>query len=203
MPSDLVILFRARGTEVDRDGLMKPPEVPMKSHGFGDEPAGGGPSLGCVWVCRSPTEDGRRGGRTWWARGPTHGTQTFPSHLRSRGGAHQSGDRCGHKLPGAIRRPGHGEAQPVLRRQDGGGGVAQRGAHLIDRGEWTPPKARELAARLAQQRSITLREWARRSIEGKRLRGGTRNRYERALEKRILPELGDIPLKDLTRLDVP
>lgn len=73
---------------------------------------------------------------------------------------------------------------------------------LIDRGEWTPPKARELAARIAQQRSITLREWARRSIEGKRLRGGTRRRYETALEKRILPELGDIPLKDLTRLDV-
>ncbi|WP_423465011.1 site-specific integrase [Promicromonospora sp. MS192] len=73
---------------------------------------------------------------------------------------------------------------------------------LIDRGEWTPPKARELAARIAEQRSITLREWARRSIEGKRLRGGTRRRYDTALEKRILPELGDIPLKDLTRLDV-
>ena len=41
---------------------------------------------------------------------------------------------------------------------------------LIDRGEWTPPKVRELKARLEQQRSITLREWARRSIEGKRLR---------------------------------
>ncbi|WP_158281158.1 tyrosine recombinase XerC [Promicromonospora sp. AC04] len=73
---------------------------------------------------------------------------------------------------------------------------------VIDRGEWKPPKARELEARLAQQRSITLREWARRSIEGKRLRNGTRNRYETALEKRILPELGDIPLKDLTRFDV-
>jgi len=37
---------------------------------------------------------------------------------------------------------------------------------LIDRGEWKPPKVRELEARLAEQRAVTLREWAYRSIEG-------------------------------------
>lgn len=73
---------------------------------------------------------------------------------------------------------------------------------LIDRGEWKPPKVRGLEARLAEQRSVTLREWAYRSIEGKTLRPGTLYRYKTALEKRILPVLGDIPLKDLTRLDV-
>lgn len=35
-----------------------------------------------------------------------------------------------------------------------------------DRGEWKPRKVRELEARLAEQRAITLREWAYRSIEG-------------------------------------
>jgi hypothetical protein len=41
---------------------------------------------------------------------------------------------------------------------------------LIDRGEWKPPKVREMEARLAQQRAITLREWAERSVANKRLR---------------------------------
>lgn len=73
---------------------------------------------------------------------------------------------------------------------------------LIDRGEWKPPARREQEQRLAQARAITLRDWAYRSIEGKSLRDSTRYRYTRALEKRILPVLGEIPLKDLTRLDV-
>lgn len=73
---------------------------------------------------------------------------------------------------------------------------------LIDRGEWKSPTRREQEARLAEARAITLRDWAQRSIAGKTLRDGTRYRYEKALEKRILPVLGDIPLKDLTRLDI-
>jgi hypothetical protein len=73
---------------------------------------------------------------------------------------------------------------------------------LIDRGEWKPPKVREREERLARQRAITLAEWAERSVANKKLRPSTRSRYERALEQRILPELGEIPLNDLTRLDV-
>jgi integrase len=73
---------------------------------------------------------------------------------------------------------------------------------LIDRGGWKPPKVREREERLARQRAITLAEWAERSVANKKLRPSTRNRYEQALEQRILPELGDIPLNDLTRLDV-
>jgi hypothetical protein len=33
MPLDLLILFRVSGPEVDRDGLVEPPEVPLESHG--------------------------------------------------------------------------------------------------------------------------------------------------------------------------
>jgi integrase len=73
---------------------------------------------------------------------------------------------------------------------------------LIDRGEWKPPKAREREERLAQQRAITVAEWAERSVANKKLRPSTRSRYERALKQRILPELGQIPLADLSRLDV-
>lgn len=68
---------------------------------------------------------------------------------------------------------------------------------LIDRGEWKPPKVRERKERLAQQRAITLAEWAERAVANKKLRPSTRNRYERALEQRILPVLGDIPLSDM------
>jgi integrase len=73
---------------------------------------------------------------------------------------------------------------------------------LIDRGEWTPPKAREAAARAQSLQTITLREWAERSMVNKRLRTSTRDRYRRMLDKRILPVLGDIPLSALSRLDV-
>lgn len=73
---------------------------------------------------------------------------------------------------------------------------------LIDRGEWTPPEVREREERLARQRAITLAEWAERSVANKKLRPSTRDRYKRALAQRILPELGDIPLNDLSRLDV-
>ncbi|MFP3713882.1 hypothetical protein [Puerhibacterium sp. TATVAM-FAB25] len=57
-------------------------------------------------------------------------------------------------------------------------------------------------ARQARGRALTLAEWARRSVDGKTLRPSTRYRYERVLATRILPELGDIPLAQLTRLDV-
>jgi integrase len=73
---------------------------------------------------------------------------------------------------------------------------------VIDRGEWKPPKVREREARLAEQRAITLAEWAERSVANKKLRPSTRTRYTRALKQRILPELGHIPLAELTRLDV-
>lgn len=73
---------------------------------------------------------------------------------------------------------------------------------LIDRGQWSPPKAREAAARARTLTAMTLRDWAERSMANKRLRGTTKDRYRRMLDNRILPELGDIPLTELTRLDV-
>ncbi len=53
-----------------------------------------------------------------------------------------------------------------------------------------------------QARAITLGEWAQRSIDSKKLRPSTRYRYQRNLDKRIMPELGHIPLTHLTRLDI-
>ncbi|WP_447925497.1 site-specific integrase [Georgenia muralis] len=73
---------------------------------------------------------------------------------------------------------------------------------LIDRDLWTPPRDRERRARLAAQRGITFAEWAERSIAGKQLRPSTRYRYEQTLRRRVLPDLGDIPLRDLSRLDI-
>ncbi|WP_454856268.1 tyrosine-type recombinase/integrase [Promicromonospora soli] len=73
---------------------------------------------------------------------------------------------------------------------------------LIDRGEWTPPKVREAAARARSLQAITLRDWAERSMVNKTLRTSTRDRYRRMLEKRILPALGDITLTALTRMDI-
>ncbi len=73
---------------------------------------------------------------------------------------------------------------------------------LIERDDWTPPRVREAEARRARGRALTLAEWARRSVDGKTLRPSTRYRYERILATRILPELGDVPLAQLTRLDV-
>lgn len=73
---------------------------------------------------------------------------------------------------------------------------------LIDRDQWTPPRERERQARLEAQREITFAEWAERSITGKQLRPSTIYRYERTLRKRVLPDLGHIPLRDPTRLDV-
>ncbi|MFD1506770.1 tyrosine recombinase XerC [Georgenia yuyongxinii] len=73
---------------------------------------------------------------------------------------------------------------------------------LIDRDLWTPPRERARRARLDAQRGITFAEWAERSIAGRPLRASTRYRYEGTLRKRILPELGDIPLRELSRLDV-
>lgn len=109
------------------------------------------------------------GGRTWWARVPTHGAQTFPSHLRSPGGAQSP---VTGKVT-SVRARYVGPDTEKHTRSFGDKMTAEAGLNderiLVDRGEWTPPKVRELEARLAQQRSITLREWARRSIEGKRL----------------------------------
>ena len=73
---------------------------------------------------------------------------------------------------------------------------------LIERGQWKSPRVREAEARQAQARAITVSEWARRSIDGKKLRPSTRYRYEYNLRKWIAPGLGDIPLAQLTRLDV-
>lgn len=73
---------------------------------------------------------------------------------------------------------------------------------LIDRDEWRPPKVREREAQLEVQRSLTFGEWARRSITNKKLRPSTLYRYEYNLRVRLLPELGEIPLAELTRLDV-
>jgi hypothetical protein len=73
---------------------------------------------------------------------------------------------------------------------------------LIDRGEWTPPKVREAAARARSLQAVTLRDWAERSMVNKRLRTSTRDRYRRMLGKRILLVLGDIPLAAITRMDV-
>lgn len=69
---------------------------------------------------------------------------------------------------------------------------------LIERSEWAPPKARTAAK---YSKGVTLAEFApgwlatHRRKDGEPLKARTREHYEALLSRRILPELGDLPLR--------
>src|SRR5829696_25204 len=67
----------------------------------------------------------------------------------------------------------------------------------IDAGTWTSPASRNQAVQVA-----TLRTYAAAWLADRPLKPSTRDLYSRLLEQRILPILGDVPLKDFTPLTV-
>ena len=70
---------------------------------------------------------------------------------------------------------------------------------LIDHGTWTPPAER---AKAATRSSIRLGDFAEDALAGRRLEPTTRANYRRLLETRIIPQLGDRPVRDITADDL-
>lgn len=75
---------------------------------------------------------------------------------------------------------------------------------LIDREEWTPPKARQAAEakRQAQAAFNTVAGFAARYLAERGLRPGTARGYRQLLATRILPYFGDMPLMSVTLSDI-
>jgi integrase len=75
---------------------------------------------------------------------------------------------------------------------------------LIDRDAWTPPAARKAAAERRQQEAAvnTVRAYADRYLAERPLRPNTAHNYRALLASRILPVLGDLPLKSVTLAEV-
>ncbi len=71
---------------------------------------------------------------------------------------------------------------------------------LIDRDEWTPPKARRVAeARREREQALsTVKAFAERYVAERGLRPTTVRSYEALLAHRILPYFGAMPLRDVT-----
>src|SRR5688500_13972567 len=75
---------------------------------------------------------------------------------------------------------------------------------LIDRDEWTPPKARKVAeARRAREQAMsTVSAFAKRYLAERGLRPTTARGYESLLDRRILPYFGEMPLRDVTLSEI-
>lgn len=68
---------------------------------------------------------------------------------------------------------------------------------LIDAGKWSPPKVRASVSR-----AETLRAYAEPWLTARDLKPRTRDLYRRLLDQKILPQLGDMPLKAISPLTV-
>ena len=75
---------------------------------------------------------------------------------------------------------------------------------LIDRDEWTPPRARKVAeARRAREQALnTVKMYAERYVAERGLRPTTVRNYEALLANRILPYFGAMPLRDVTLSEI-
>lgn len=75
---------------------------------------------------------------------------------------------------------------------------------LIDRDEWTPPKARKVAeARREREQALnTVEVYAERYVAERGLRPTTVRNYEALLANRILPYFGATPLRDVTLSEI-
>ncbi len=75
---------------------------------------------------------------------------------------------------------------------------------LIDRDTWSPPAVRKAAAEKREQEAAvnTLRAYADRYLSERPLRPNTAHNYRALLTSRILPVLGDLPLKAVTLAEV-
>ena len=67
----------------------------------------------------------------------------------------------------------------------------------IDAGTWSPPASRNRTGQVA-----TLRTYAAAWLADRPVKPSTRDLYGRLLDQKILPALGDVPLKDITPLTV-
>lgn len=75
---------------------------------------------------------------------------------------------------------------------------------LIDRDEWTPPKARKVAEarREREQAMSTVKAFAERYVAERGLRPTTVRSYESLLAHRILPYFGAMPLREVTLSEI-
>ena len=75
---------------------------------------------------------------------------------------------------------------------------------LIDREEWTPPTARQVAEakRQAAARANTVTAFAERYLAERGLRPTTVSGYRQLLATRILPYFGEMPLRDVTLSEI-
>src|SRR5690349_13657082 len=75
---------------------------------------------------------------------------------------------------------------------------------LIDRDEWTSPKARQEAAerRLREAAFNTLPAFAQRYLNERGLRPNTVRGYRALLKSQILPYFGEMPLHDVTLSEI-
>lgn len=75
---------------------------------------------------------------------------------------------------------------------------------LVDRDEWTPPLARQLAAerREREYAANTVGRFAERYLVERSLRPTTATGYRSLLASRILPYFGDMPLRDVTLSEI-
>jgi len=95
-----------------------------------------------------------------------------------------SGDVIRHAAPSTFDNAGHAEAWLADERR------------LISSGGWTPPSARKAGTRAALTLGAFSDAWLKgRTVRGRALADRTREHYQQLLDKRILPTLGDIPLR--------
>lgn len=75
---------------------------------------------------------------------------------------------------------------------------------LIDRDEWTPPKARQEAEgrRLWEAASNTLPGFAERYLTERGLRPNTVRSYQALLRSQLIPYFGEMPLRDVTLSEI-
>lgn len=75
---------------------------------------------------------------------------------------------------------------------------------LIDRDTWSPPAVRKAVAEKREQEAAvnTMRAYAERYLSERPLRPNTSHNYRALLTSRILPVLGDLPLKAVTLAEV-
>jgi integrase len=77
---------------------------------------------------------------------------------------------------------------------------------LVDRGEWTPPMAREAAASRQQAQAVinTVAAYAERYLRDpdRGLRPSTIRGYRQMLDSRIIPRFGDSPLSEIRLSDI-
>jgi hypothetical protein len=70
---------------------------------------------------------------------------------------------------------------------------------LMESGDWTSPASR---AKQQENASLTLAEYADAWLEHRSIKERTRVHYRALLDAHIKPDLGDVPLRQLTAADV-